>query len=608
MKFRIITALAACMFFGIPLFAEFIFLKDGSIIEGQIVTDAADYITLRDKDQKQQKIKRDSIMRILYTKLKMGKIYIQKRDGEGIVAYMVDEDQESYTFRKDLYKPEEFTLSRADVLFIAEKNPSGLKVDGVVWTDSVSLVWLPPYDEVKKYNVYIKKDKAEKYELAGTTKKKYIKLEDLTPRTTYYIIVTSVDLSDYESPPSNELVIKTGARAEVQLKDGKVFSAYLVGEDKEGYTFREDLEQKEDYVIKRSDVQYITENFPSGLRGRAGTDSIELNWFKPYEPMAEYRIYVRMKGEEYKLVSTSKENSFTLEGLTSNTEYTIKVTGLGKDNVETVASNEFKITTKNILPDEPEIISNIRSKTGERTVTWTASADRDGKVVKYRIYGRKDEKRELIAELESTEYLIKDPEAYDSVELVAVDDRGDESEPADVSNSDGNTVIGFYPGIMMPLGRFGEMAGIGYGGMFDYSRRNLLFEGVEAGLGIGIFYAPGKDLLDDGRSEFHRFLIAPFVLHAGYRFWFGESFSLIPSLSLGGAYFNMTSMHYDSFTLEETEVTENFVDPVALIDIGAEYSITETLSVSLHCGYGMFIEKSGPMQFVSGGLGFEYRF
>ena len=148
-------------------------------------------------------------MRILYTKLKMGKIFIQKRDGEGIVAFIVDEDQETYTFRKELYQPEEFTLNRGDVLFMAEKNPSGLKVDGETGTDSVSLVWLPPYDVVKKYNVYIKEDKAAQYKITDTAKGKSVTLKNLLSNRTYYLTVTSVDGDGYESSPSNELVIKT---------------------------------------------------------------------------------------------------------------------------------------------------------------------------------------------------------------------------------------------------------------------------------------------------------------------------------------------------------------------------------------------------------------
>ena len=125
--------LTAAMLFAasvMPLHAEFIFLKDGSIIDGQIIKDAPASITVRDKEKKVKTIPRNNIMRILYTELKMGKVYIQKRDGESIVAFIVDEDRNTYTIRTNRYKPLEIILKRIDILFIAEKNPSGLKVDG----------------------------------------------------------------------------------------------------------------------------------------------------------------------------------------------------------------------------------------------------------------------------------------------------------------------------------------------------------------------------------------------------------------------------------------------------------------------------------------------
>lgn len=208
MKFKtIIIAVFAGIIFTMPLHAEFIFLKNGSIIEGNITKDSADSVNLHGKDGRDRVIPRNTIMRILYTSLKMGKIYIQKRDGEGLVAFMVDEDRDSYTFRKELYKPEEFTLQRSEVLFLAEKNPSGLK--GVAETNSVSLTWLPPYDSVKHYNVYYSPDKKEKYKLAGKPWGKSYTISDLLSNKTYYIIVTSVDSDGYESSPSNELKITT---------------------------------------------------------------------------------------------------------------------------------------------------------------------------------------------------------------------------------------------------------------------------------------------------------------------------------------------------------------------------------------------------------------
>lgn len=48
-----------------PLKAEFVFLKDGSIVEGAIISDAANSVTLRQSDKKIKQIPRNDIMRIL---------------------------------------------------------------------------------------------------------------------------------------------------------------------------------------------------------------------------------------------------------------------------------------------------------------------------------------------------------------------------------------------------------------------------------------------------------------------------------------------------------------------------------------------------------------
>ncbi|PKL16418.1 MAG: hypothetical protein CVV49_16370 [Spirochaetae bacterium HGW-Spirochaetae-5] len=236
----IIITIQSAVILAMPLQAEFVFLKNGSIIEGKIVTDAKDSISIRDKESKVVDIQRSNIIRVLYTSMKLGRIYIQKRDGEGLVAFMVDEDRDSYTFRKDLYKPEEFVIERSDVLFIAEKNPSRLK--GVADTESIELTWLPPYDSVKSYNIYYSTDKKEKYKLAGNTWSKSYTLKGLQSNRLYFIIVTSVDSDGYESSPSNELKISTknippdapGNLNKKTTSDNKISISWDASIDKDG--------------------------------------------------------------------------------------------------------------------------------------------------------------------------------------------------------------------------------------------------------------------------------------------------------------------------------------------------------------------------------------
>lgn len=243
-KKLLITAGAAVILISsseLPLLAEAVFLKDGSIVEGNIVSDAAGSINIRTADKKTKQIPRGNIMRILYTELKLGKIYVQKRDGKGIVAHLVDEDRESYTFRKELYSPEEFQLKRNEVLFMAEKNPSGLQPDGEVETDRISLKWLPPYDPVKKYKLFIKKKQSDKYEPVDSTGSTSITIKNLGSNTEYFMIVTAIASAGNESDPSNELKFKTknlppdkpeGISRET--KDNKVTVRWSESRDRDG--------------------------------------------------------------------------------------------------------------------------------------------------------------------------------------------------------------------------------------------------------------------------------------------------------------------------------------------------------------------------------------
>jgi hypothetical protein len=67
----------------LPLRSEHIFLKDGSIISGQVVRDGADSVSIRDSDQKDQGCETFGYLAQLYTELKMGKITSRNATGRG---------------------------------------------------------------------------------------------------------------------------------------------------------------------------------------------------------------------------------------------------------------------------------------------------------------------------------------------------------------------------------------------------------------------------------------------------------------------------------------------------------------------------------------------
>jgi hypothetical protein len=135
----------------------------------------------------------------------MGKVYIQKRNGEGIAAYIVDENNTSYTLRKELDKFDEFIIKKTDVLFVSNLAPTYLK--GFLKADQIYLTWTKPQISVDYYNIYYTTGKNEKYKLDGTATDNSYTLKNISSDKTYYIIVTSIGVDNYESPPSNELSI-----------------------------------------------------------------------------------------------------------------------------------------------------------------------------------------------------------------------------------------------------------------------------------------------------------------------------------------------------------------------------------------------------------------
>lgn len=464
----ILTALLFSTIIRRPLNAEFIFMKNGEIIEGTIVSDSANSVMLRTTDKKQIKITRDNIMRILYTKLKMGKVFIQKRDGKAIMAFIVDEDQESYTCRKELYSPEEFNLKRSDVLFMAEKNPSGLQSEGDIGTDRVSLTWLAPYGEVKKYNVYIKKGENSKYELADSSKGKNITIKKLESNTSYYLIVTGVDNEDYESSPSNEIKIKTA----------------------------------------------------------------------------------------------------------------------------------------NLHPEKPDILSaDKNTMDGTIIYRWKQASDPDGKVVKYRIYGTAKNKRELVTEEKGDFYNLKNPESFDTLELAAVDNSGDESEAAGLPLMNSRYSVALYPGVNLPMGKFGDMAGTGYGVTAGFTLNNHLLPKIDLGADTGFYAFTGKD---SAYKETATSYMASLLLTAGYRFEPNYYFSLTPYAGFGAAFFHSDYINRDKITLNESKETISENGPLTSVGVKGSYRLDESFSLVLRL-YSNYLVGTDTGLYAGCDVGCMYR-
>jgi hypothetical protein len=187
--------------------AEFVFRKDGSIIEGKIIQDAKGSVIVRTLSGKNETVLRKDIIRILYTDIYIGKVYVRLTNGETVECYIVDEDQKNYTVRDDIQKPEEYQLPRSKVLFVARSNPTDVSAKADY--TSISVKWAAPYVPGKKYRVYIRAPKQPEFRMVSEVSGLSKTIRELAEGIDYRIYVTAVDAKGVESLPSEQIQVTT---------------------------------------------------------------------------------------------------------------------------------------------------------------------------------------------------------------------------------------------------------------------------------------------------------------------------------------------------------------------------------------------------------------
>ena len=593
---------------AMPLMAEFLFLKDGSIIKGTIINETAQGITFRNEQNNVTMYPHNNIMRVLYTELNMGKIYVQMKTGKNFRGYMVDEDQKSYTFRNEIYNPQEFVVKRSDVLFMAERNPSGLT--GESRHTNIVLNWFPPYDKMKFYNIYVKGEK-DKFELVDTSVSNTYNLKGLKSYTKYSIRVTGVDDTRTETLPSNELNILTSARVDVKLKNGKEFSTNLVADDWDKYTFRNNLDKTEEFNAKRTDVLYITERFPSRLSGEGRYTDISLKWAQPYDRVNHYNIYLKKNTDaNYKIADTTGFNSINLSGVDSNAKYSIKVTGVYDNKTETPSSEEIIVSTLNRPPFKPENLKLTQMKTGETIIEWKPSRDPDGTVIKYKVYKVIKNKTEPAGEINATAFQITGEKGIERILVSAVDNNGSESDTASKRlNQDDSFSFTFTPGIMLPIDTFAGMFDAGYGGNISFMWQNLFVQGYALGFELGYYYFPGrKGTIRISGQQIHWMHLATAAVKTGYVHKFNSFLFITGTVSVGAAYMDTSYTASDYQTLVQTEKVSRGVDPLATLGVSLDFMLSSNFFLGINAGYGLFFETKAAYQFFTFGVNIGARF
>ncbi len=274
--------------------AEYLFLRSGAIVEGSIVSEAGGGVTvINKKTGKAERHANAAILRVLYTPIYLGKVFIRLANGKSLEAYVVEEDNEKFVLRDKIDSPEEYTLKREEVLFMTRSNPTGLA--GRPYEKSLQLTWNAPYRPPRHYNVYVKKAGTAKHKKAGSSITRSHTVRGLERKTVYYVYVTAVDREGKESVPSNEITIKTNEPP---------------GAPEEG-------------------------TFTMGKQAGNRVD-ITLSWKPAVDRdgrVVKYQVYEKSKKRDKQLGET-RDTSFTVTGLEAEATHRFRVTSVDEEGYE----------------------------------------------------------------------------------------------------------------------------------------------------------------------------------------------------------------------------------------------------------------------------------
>jgi hypothetical protein len=191
------------------LFADYIFMKDGTFKKGRIEERHENSIVfMSEGSQEKATIKADKIRRIVQKPLVYDKVMIHKNETTKAEGWLVDYDENGYTFRTDQNKDDEFHISMNEVLFF-ETAITPKNVTGKTTTTNIQLQWSEPETKVQSYKIYYKLKGTGLFQTAGDAKTTNYTITGLKGNTSVDIIVKSVTSEGFESLPGKALKIST---------------------------------------------------------------------------------------------------------------------------------------------------------------------------------------------------------------------------------------------------------------------------------------------------------------------------------------------------------------------------------------------------------------
>ncbi len=103
---------------AVPLHAEWVFMKNGRILPGEIIRETDREIRLLTRGR-YENIPRENILRILLDDRFREPVWLYKKNMKSRRVHIVDEDEKFYYVREDLEKPEEEKIRKKRIAFIS---------------------------------------------------------------------------------------------------------------------------------------------------------------------------------------------------------------------------------------------------------------------------------------------------------------------------------------------------------------------------------------------------------------------------------------------------------------------------------------------------------
>jgi hypothetical protein len=390
----------------------------------------------------------------------------------------------------------------------------------------------------------------------------------------------------------------------VKLKNGGSLLAYHVDEDRTTYIFRKELYKPEEVKIERADVLFMADRNPSSLKGTPETDRISLEWFPPYDPMLEYRIYwKKTKEAEYELAHTISGESAacSLKNLPSNTSYLIRVVGIDHMKEETLPSNEIEVVTKNIVPGRPVAMRMSGAAESGSLIEWDPAIDPDGTIKEYLVSMDSGGDARELGRSGLCSYRLAPGHKSFSYSVSAVDDRGDESGRSGLHGIE--VQLNFQPSVIIPAGEFGSLFAPGYGAMLSVAAADNFFyiDNITAAVDLGYFSMEGV------HEHMVQYGMLPVLITGGYRFRYSGRVIFKPSAGLG---FSWIWLSYLSRGAEGADLLSERetggADFTFRLSAAAEYILRSGIILTAGIHYGALVESSGLKSFVIFSMGAGY--